>query len=162
MVCDIKQRKTEKHRVRLTIGGDVLDYFGDTSSPTASLIETKLILNSTISDSHLGARFMTLDIKAYFLQSYLEDPEYLRIHSKYFFEDIRIKYNINELIAPDGYVYCRVKRDLYGLKQAAKLAGEQLIKHLNLADANRVRMHQIFGNIELDGHASVFLLMTLV
>ena len=73
---------------------------------------------------------MTLEIKDYFLQSYLEDPEYLRIYSKYLFEEIRIKYNINELIAPDSYVYCRVKRGLYGLKQAAKLAREQLIKHL--------------------------------
>ena len=39
MVCDIKQHKTEKHRVRLTNGGNVLDYFEDTSSSAASLIE---------------------------------------------------------------------------------------------------------------------------
>ena len=73
---------------------------------------------------------MTLDVNDFFLQSFLEEPEFLRIHSKYFFEDIRQKYNIDSIINKDGYVYCRVNRGLYGLKQAAKLAREQLIKHL--------------------------------
>ena len=73
---------------------------------------------------------MTLDIKDYFLQSFLEVPEYLRIHSKYFCEALRKKYNINKIIAPNGFVYCCIKRGMYSLKQAAKLAREQLIKHL--------------------------------
>ena len=114
----------------MTIGGDVLDFFADSSPPAVSLIETKLILNSTISDSHKGARFFTIDIKDFFLQSYLDDPEYLRIHQKYFFDDIRKKYNIDDLVAEDGYVYCELKRGLYGLKQAARLARDQLVKHL--------------------------------
>jgi hypothetical protein len=118
MVCDHRPHKTEKYRVRLTIGGDVLDYFGSTASPAASLIETKLLLNSTISDSHLGARFCTIDIKDFFLQTILEDTEYLRIHEIYFLEDIRKRYNIDKIIANDGYVYCKVKKGLYGLKQA--------------------------------------------
>ena len=66
MICDYKPLKKEKHRVRLTIGGDKLEYFGDTTSPAASLLETKLLINSTISDSNKGARFMTLDIKDFF------------------------------------------------------------------------------------------------
>ena len=82
MVCDHRPSKEEKFRVRLTVGGDVLDYFGDSSSPAASLLESKLLLNSDISDSANGARFLTLDIKDYFLQSYLDEPEYIRIHKK--------------------------------------------------------------------------------
>ena len=38
--------------MRLTIGGDKLDYFDETASLAASLLETKLILNSAISDAH--------------------------------------------------------------------------------------------------------------
>jgi hypothetical protein len=110
MVCDHRPHKTEKYRVRLTIGGDVLDYFGSTASPAASLIETKLILNSTISDSHLGARFCTIDIKDFFLQTIMNDAEYLRIHSKYFLDDIHQRYNIDKIIANDGYLYCKVKK----------------------------------------------------
>ena len=130
MVCDYRPTKEEKYRVRLTVGGDVLDYYGNAASPAASLIETKLLINSTISDACDGARFLTLDIRDFFLQSFLKEPEYLRIHSRYFLDDIRRQYDIDNLIAPDGYVYCKIKRGMYGLKQAAKLARDQLVQHL--------------------------------
>ena len=52
MICDYRPLKSEKYRVRLTIGGDVLDYFNDAASPAASLLESKLMLNSVISDAH--------------------------------------------------------------------------------------------------------------
>ena len=73
---------------------------------------------------------MSLNIKDRFFQSILEDPEYLRIHSKYFLADIREKYNIIPLIAPSGYIYCKIERDMYGLKKAVCLARDQLITHL--------------------------------
>ena len=130
MVRDYGPLKVEKYRVRLTIGGDVLEYENNASSPAASLLETKLLLNSVISDAHAGARFMTADLKDFFLQSFLEEPEYIRIHSKYFLPEIRQKYNIDSIIAPDGYVYCEIQKRMYGLKQAAKLARDQLVEHL--------------------------------
>ena len=43
--------KTEQNRVRLTVGGDKLTYDEDPGSPAASLIETKLMINSVISDA---------------------------------------------------------------------------------------------------------------
>ena len=89
MVCDYRPSKDDPYRIRLTIGGDKLDYFGNSASPAASLLETKLIINSVISDSHLGARFASIDIKDHFLQSILPEPEYMRIRSKYFFDDIK-------------------------------------------------------------------------
>ena len=52
--------KSEPYSIRLTVGVDRLDCLDDTSSPAAYLLETKLLLNSTISDAHLGARFMTM------------------------------------------------------------------------------------------------------
>ena len=63
MVCDPRPLKKGKDGVQLTLGGDVLDYFGDGSSLEASSIESKLLFNIVISDSHIGARFMSLDIK---------------------------------------------------------------------------------------------------
>ena len=44
----------------------MLEYLYDASSPTASLLESKLLMNSIISDSHKGACFMTIDLKDYF------------------------------------------------------------------------------------------------
>ena len=84
MVCDYRPLKSDPYRVRLTVGGDKLDYFDDAASPVATLLETKLLLNSVISGAHKGARFMTIDIKDFFLQTFMKDAEYMRIHSKYF------------------------------------------------------------------------------
>ena len=90
MVCDYIPHRQEKYRVRLTVGGDRLTYNDDVSSPTASLLETKLLLNSTISDASKRARIMILDIKDFPLQTLMERPEYMRIHSKYFSQDMKI------------------------------------------------------------------------
>ena len=114
----------------MTVGGDSLLYNDDVSSPTASLLETKLLLNSTISDAPKGGRFMTLDIKDFPLQALMERPEYMRIHSKYFSQDMKNKYHIPSLVAEDGFVYCKIKRGMYGLKQAARLAYDNLVTHL--------------------------------
>lgn len=129
-ICDYRPLKDDKYRVRLCVGGDKLDYVYDAGSPAASLIETKLILNSTISDAKKGARFMTADIKDFFLATPMEGYEYMRIHSKYFFDDIREKYKIDEIVADDGYVYVRIEKGMYGLKQAAVLAYNNLVKIL--------------------------------
>ena len=131
-VCDLKPLKDEKHRVRVTIGGDRLTYDHETAAPTAGLLDTKIIINSTISDAKKGARFMSLDLKNFFLQTPLppDEREYMRIHGKYFDKELRDLYNLESLIDSDGYVYCEVKLGMYGLKQAAILAFKQLKKRL--------------------------------
>ena len=48
-MCDYLPLKSEPYRVRLTVGRDRLEYPNDTSSPVASLLEPKLLFNSTIS-----------------------------------------------------------------------------------------------------------------
>jgi hypothetical protein len=47
LVCDFKPNKTEKHRVILTVGGDRLDYSGDTATPTADITALIFLINST-------------------------------------------------------------------------------------------------------------------
>ena len=89
MVCEHRPLIPEKYRVQLTLRGDKLEYLEDASSPPASLLESKLLFNIVVSDSHSGARFISLDIKYYFLQSTLQDSEYMRIHGKCFLDDIR-------------------------------------------------------------------------
>ena len=130
MVCDIRPLKSEKYRVRLTVGGDRLQYPDDTASLAASLLEAKLLINSTISQSAQNARFMTIDINDFFLQTTMLEAEYMKIHKKYFLEDIREKYSIDKLVHVDGYVYCKIKKGMYGLKQVARLAYDELKIHL--------------------------------
>ena len=48
MVATILPHKTEVNRVRVTVGGNILDYPGATTTNCASLTTTKFLLNSTI------------------------------------------------------------------------------------------------------------------
>ena len=122
MVCDHWSLKQELLRVRLTVGGDRLSYSSDAGSPAVTLLKAKLLFNSTISDSDKGACFMAGDLKDFFLATSMEDSEYMHIHLKYFFDDIRKEYDIDSKIASDGYIYVCINKGMYGLKQAAILA----------------------------------------
>ena len=114
----------------MTISGDRLDYPDETSSPTASLIETKLLLNSVISDHKLhNAKFCSIDIKDFFLTTPMVRAEYLRIHKRYFSPEFKSIYKLQDKIHQD-YIYCKVKKGMYGLKQAAILAYKLLVKRL--------------------------------
>ena len=73
--CNVRPPKEEKNRTRLTIGGDRINYDGDCGTPSADLLTIKLLLNSVISTE--GARFMTLDIKNFYLGTPLEKYEYM-------------------------------------------------------------------------------------
>ena len=110
-ICDYKPLKSEPYRVRLTVGGDRLEYESDAGSPAASLVETKLTLNSTISDAHRGARFMSADLKDFFLATTMKEPEYMRIHYKYFPQEIKDQYNLANKVTEDGYIYVKIKKE---------------------------------------------------
>ena len=53
----------------MTVGGNVLHCDGNISAPTADLITLKLLVNSVVSTSK--EKFMTLDIKNYYLATTL-------------------------------------------------------------------------------------------
>jgi hypothetical protein len=61
--------KAEPHRIRMTVGGDRLDACQDVRSPAVGITDTKLHINSTISDAKDGARYCTGDLKDFFLVS---------------------------------------------------------------------------------------------
>ena len=121
-VLDYRPLKDEKYRVRITVGGDRLNYQSDSGSPAANLMETKVILNSTISDAHRGARFLTADIKDFFLASPMTTPEYMKVHRRHIPQDIMERYELHNKVTADGFIYVKIKKGMYGLKQAAILA----------------------------------------
>ena len=47
--CNYHPQKDESHCIHLTMGGDHIINYGNKSTPTAYLITTKLLINSTIS-----------------------------------------------------------------------------------------------------------------
>jgi hypothetical protein len=73
---------------------------------------------------------VTADLKDHFLASPMKNPEFMRIKYKYFPEAIRQQYNLDRLVTPEGYIYIRIKKGMYGLKQAALLAYQHLVNQL--------------------------------
>ena len=65
-VLDYCPLKSEPHRVCITVGGDKLTYNADAGAPAANMLETQILVNSTISESKQGARFMSADLKGFF------------------------------------------------------------------------------------------------
>jgi hypothetical protein len=61
IVCDYKPHKKEKERVRITVGGDILDYSGDVATSTSDITTFKILINSTLSTEDTA--MMMMDIK---------------------------------------------------------------------------------------------------
>jgi hypothetical protein len=118
VVCDNKPHKKEKARVRLTVGGDRLEYSGDVATSTADITTFKILINSTLSTKH--AAMMTMDIKNYYLGTTMSRFEYTKTLLSCFPEEIIQKYNLNAL-AVDDWVYIEIRKGMYGLKQAGLL-----------------------------------------
>jgi hypothetical protein len=123
MVCDYNPYKKEKERVRLTVGGDILDYSGDVATSTADITTFKILVNSTLSTK--DAAMMMMDIKNYYLGTPLSRFEYMKMLLSRFPEEIIQKYNLNDL-AVDGWIYIEIRKVMYGLKQAGLLANQLL------------------------------------
>jgi hypothetical protein len=98
----------------LTVGGDILDYYGDVATSTADITTFKILINSTLSTE--DAAMMTMDIKNYYLGTPLTRFEYMKMLLSRFSEEIVQKYHLNAL-AVDGWVYIEVRKDMYGLKK---------------------------------------------
>ena len=79
-VCNIRLQKKETHRVRMTAGGERLNYPVNPSSPAVSILDAKIKINSTISNAKNGARYMVINIKNFYLGTPMEYYQYLHMH----------------------------------------------------------------------------------
>jgi hypothetical protein len=73
--CDFRLQKSEPYRCRITIGGDRTDYVGEVSTKTADLTTIKCLLNSVVSKPK--GKFMTADVKNFYLNALMDRPEYM-------------------------------------------------------------------------------------
>jgi hypothetical protein len=65
----------EPNRTRLVAGGDRLNYPANASPPTTDLLTIKLLINSIISMP--GTKFMTIDIKDFYLNTPMARYKYM-------------------------------------------------------------------------------------
>jgi hypothetical protein len=72
---------------------------------------------------------MTGDLKDFYLESPMDEFEYMRFPVSIFPESIMIEYDLVPLIHHD-HVYVEIRKGMYGLSQAGKLANNRLIAFL--------------------------------
>ena len=123
VVCADRPEKTNPKRVRWTAGGDKVEYTGNVTTQTADIQTAKCLFNSVVSTPN--GRFMTLDLKDFYLCSDLPEYEYVRIPTHLLPPAIIALYKLETKIH-NGYVYAKVRKGMYGLPQAGKLANDRL------------------------------------
>ena len=115
-VCNYRPLKQEACQIRITIERYRLTYDNNARSLATNLLEIKLLLNSTISDTNKGACFITADIKVHFLAIPMKDLEYMQVKYHSVLEDIRRRYDFDRKLAANDYIYAKIKKDMPGLK----------------------------------------------
>ncbi len=100
-------QKYDPHQIKITAGGNLINYKGDASIRTANLDNMKLHWNSVASTDK--ARYMCLDIKNFYLTAALEYFKYMKIPLSLFPTWTIDQYNLNKL-AVDGWVYIKMRR----------------------------------------------------
>jgi hypothetical protein len=95
-VATERPHKTEKKRVRLTVGGYLIHYPDKVSTPSADLTTVKILLNSIISTPH--ARFATLDLKDFYLGTPMVRKEYMQIAITSIPQSVIDQYHLLDLV----------------------------------------------------------------
>jgi hypothetical protein len=112
LVCDIRPQKKEMHRVRLTVGEDIIDYPGETSTKNANLTTSKCLWNSTISTK--GDQYMCADVKCFYLNTSLDRPKYMKLALSLIPQEIIDTHGLAEK-ANNGQVYIQINKGMCGL-----------------------------------------------
>ena len=130
IICDHRPQKLDRpNRTRITAGGNIItDYPNNVSTDTAGLETIKLHWNSVISTP--DGRYMTMDISNMYLNTHLDRYEYMRFHLRDLPPEIIEQYNLRDIADENGWVYCEIRKAIYGLRQSGALAAEQLRKVL--------------------------------
>jgi len=119
-----RPEKDDPHRIRLTVGGNRINFPGDCGTPTADMLTTKILLNSIISTQ--GARFMTIDIKDFYLTTPMDRPEFMRLKIADIPKDFIELYNLRQLATPDGYIHGKYKKVCMAFRKQASLHNNSL------------------------------------
>jgi hypothetical protein len=110
------------------MGGDRIIYDGNVSTPTGDLTTVKVLINSVLTTP--TARFMSINIKDFYLGTLMARFEYVCTPVKYIPRDIMAQYQL-QLLVHNDHVMAEVSKGMYGLPQAGILAYERLAQHLS-------------------------------
>jgi hypothetical protein len=129
IVVDYRPQKKDPNRVRITVGGNLLkdDYPGELTTRTADLTTSKILWNSTISTD--GARYMTADVKNFYLCTPMERYQYMKIKAALIPTEFMDSYHLHDKVYK-GFIWMEIRRTMYGLPEAGVLSNQLLRKRL--------------------------------
>ena len=97
-------------------------------TPTVTITTAKCLFNSVVSTPE--AKCVLADIKNIYLNNALPDPEYMKFHIVTIPQEIIDEYNLLSIVDNHGFVYVKIVKVMYVLKQAGIIAHKPLIHHL--------------------------------
>ena len=131
VVCEVKPHKEDPNRTRITVTGSQICYPGDVCTPTKSLDLVKLIINSVL--SRRNARFVSFDLKNFYLQTPMDQSEYVCIKFSGIPQEFIEEYDLSKA-DQNGWIYFEILRGCYSLPQSGRLANDLLRTRLEKAD----------------------------
>ena len=113
IVCNERPQKLEVNISRITADGSRLTSAGNVGTPIADLLTVKLLLNSVVSTP--GAKFLGLDLKDFYLNMPMEDPEFMTMKLSNLPEGVIQHYNLRSIVDKSGYVFLKISKGMCGL-----------------------------------------------
>jgi hypothetical protein len=110
VVADCPQ-KDQPCCIRWTVGGNLVNHPGNVRTKTAGLTTGKLLFNSVLSTP--DTRFMTMDIKDFYLNTPMDRYEYTMIPVSLIPKAIFDQYKLGPLVH-NGHVYVEIRKGMYG------------------------------------------------
>ena len=92
------------------MGGNRINYPGEVGTPTAEMLLIKILLNSVISTR--GPKFMSIDIKNFYLATPMGRYKYLKLKLCDIPEEIIKEYNLLRIATRDKSVYVEVRKGM--------------------------------------------------
>ena len=105
IVIGYRPQKEDPNRVRITAGGNLIDYPHELKTRQADLTTTKIMWNSILSTP--DAEYMCIDIKNMYLATPLDRFEYMCIPINIIPDKFSHEYNLHNKVH-NGFVYMQI------------------------------------------------------
>ena len=114
-------------RVCICAVGNLLQYEGDVTTHSISMETIKAYWNFVVSTTNY--KYCTSDISNIYLMSDLVNSEYIKCNYSLSPQRINEHYNLDDIIE-NGFMYAKINKAWFGLKQSGKIAHDNLVQHL--------------------------------
>ena len=105
-VVTYQPEKDDPNQTRLTVGGNWIVHHGNVSTPAVKMMTVKMHLNSMISTK--GVQYCTFNLKDFYLNMPMEQPEYMRMKLSNPPQEFVNLYDLTRIAEDNGNVYIKV------------------------------------------------------